>query len=367
VHVRWLELVGFRNYASLRFIPDAGLNILVGDNGHGKTSLLEALHVLLAGRSFRTPRLGECVAWDGAEARVAGEIADGGQSREVRLTLASREAGGELRGTLCPWARAVTFAASDVALLTGGPGGRRAYLDGVAAKLTPLHAEVARRYRLVLQQRIRLLPQLAGRSDADRLLGPWDEQLATLGGELVHRRLEALAAVAHEAAALGRRLWPQEATIELRYVPTVVPGDTAAATRERLIEALVEGRRRELQRGLTLVGPHRDDVLVRLGRADAHREASRGEQRLVALALRLAEAAAVRRRLQTGPVFLLDDLLSELDRGVRQRLLAWLGTQGQVLFSTTDAVPEAAAGGTAWDVRRAEVAAARGAGARGVA
>jgi len=94
VHVRWLELVGFRNYASLSFAPDSGLNALVGRNGQGKTSLLEAIHLLLTGRSFRTPRLAECVAWDASEAALAGETADGDRTRGIVEIL--RKAAGEI-------------------------------------------------------------------------------------------------------------------------------------------------------------------------------------------------------------------------------------------------------------------------------
>ena len=192
MHVRWIELVGFRGYTSLTFAPEPGLNVLVGRNGQGKTSLLEALYVLLTGRSFRTAKLVDCLGWDaGGRATVAGELAAGSRARDVRLELLAREGGVEVRGTLCPWAGAVSFAASDLALLAGGPHLRRAYLDGATARLVPVHAEACRRYRLVLQQRTRLLGDLTGRPDADRLLAPWDEQLATLGSEIVHRRLEA--------------------------------------------------------------------------------------------------------------------------------------------------------------------------------
>lgn len=367
MYVRWLELVGFRNYASLSFAPDSGLNALVGRNGQGKTSLLEAIHLLLTGRSFRTPRLAECVAWDASEAALAGETADGDRTREVRLAVLSRSPGAELRGALCPWARAVSFTAADLGLLSGGPPGRRAFLDGAAAKLVPAHGEACRRYRLVLHQRGRLLESLSGRPDAARLLTPWDEQLAALGGEILHRRIETLAALAQEARSIGADLLPGGAEISFRYEAVVPPADDVESTRARLLAALTNGRAAELRRGVTLVGPHRDDLVIRLGRADARADASRGEQRLLALTLRLAEARAVSHRLGTAPVFLLDDLLSELDLGARDRVLARLAGAGQVLFSTTDALPLAAWRGVTWDVREAEVRAADGIRVQGAA
>ncbi|MBI4011149.1 MAG: DNA replication and repair protein RecF [Candidatus Rokubacteria bacterium] len=354
MHVRWLELSAFRNYASLSFAPDPGLNALIGPNGQGKTSLLEALHLLLTGRSFRTTRVAECVAWDAPEAVVTGEVAEAEQRRQIRVTVLPR-GGVEATGGPCPWARAVSFAALDLELLTGAPAVRRAYLDGAAARLAPAHAEACRRYRLVLYQRGRLLGHLAGRADADRLLAPWDEQVAGLGGEIVHRRIETLEVLSHDTREVWRALAHDAAEMALVYAPIVPPGESAAATGERLLAALAAGRPAELQRGLTLAGPHRDDLVIRLGRADARAYASRGEQRLLAVTLRLAEAAAVRRRLGAPPVLLLDDILSELDPAGRGRVLAWLAGQGQVLFTTADALAAAGAAGAAWDVRRGEV------------
>jgi DNA replication and repair protein RecF len=356
VHVRWLELAGFRSYPSLSFAPEPGLNALVGRNGQGKTALLESLSVLLTGRSFRTTRLAECIAWDAGErALVAGEVVEGGAVRRVRLELVAEGARGELRGELCPWARAVTFTAEDLGLVAGPPPLRRAYLDGAAAKLWPAHAAVCRRYRLVLQQRARLLGDLGPRADRDRLLAPWDEQVAGLGAEIIHRRLEALAVLAAEAGGIHRALAPAAGAVEFRYTPATEPGVGPGQTRERLLHALGAARAAEVRRGHTLVGPHRDELVVRLGRADARTAASRGEQRVLALTLRLAEAAAVRRQLGVVPVFLLDDLLSELDGGTRERVLRWLGGLGQALFSATDAVLEAAGAGTVWEVRGGEV------------
>jgi DNA replication and repair protein RecF len=367
VHVRWLELVGFRNNASLTFAPEPGLNVLVGKNGQGKTSLLEALHVLLTGRSFRTASLGDCLGWDaGGRATVGGALAAGSQVRDVRLELHAREGGVEVRGTLCPWAGAVSFAAPDLALLAGGPHLRRAYLDQAAAKLVPAHGETCRRYRLALQQRTRLLGDLAGRADAERLLAPWDEQLAALGSEVVHRRLETLAGLADAVQDVHRALAPGAAGVSLAYEPSVPPGADRGRTRDALHAALTAGRAGDLRRGVTRVGPHRDDVAVRVGRADARTAASRGEQRLLTLALRLAEAGVVGRRLGHPPVLLLDDVLSELDREVGERVLGWLAACGQVLYSATDAEPRAGTAGAVWEVTAGRVEPA-GALARGAA
>jgi DNA replication and repair protein RecF len=367
VQVRSLELVGFRNYPSLAFAPDPGVNVLAGPNGHGKTSLLEALHVLVEGRSFRTPRLGECIGWGAPAATVAGELVRGGEGRAVRLGLVPRGSGIGLRGVVCPWGRAVSFMTMDVMLVAGMPPLRRAYLDGAAAKLVPAHAEVCRRYRLVLQQRARLLGHLAGRPEAERCLAPWDEQTATLGAEIVHRRLETLAVLAPEACGLWSRLSPKGEALALTYVPVVPPGSDRAEGRQALLAALGAGRGAELRRGMTLVGPHRDDLAIRVGRGDARSGVSRGEQRLLALVLRLAEAGGVRDRLGLAPVFLLDDLLAEFDGEVRERVVDWLSGQGQVLFTATDVGGLGGGVDAVWEVRDATVSEVPSRSARGAA
>ena len=136
----------------------------------------------------------------------------------------------------------------------------------------------------------------------------------------------------------------------LSYEPSVTPGADRDGTRRALLDALAAARAGDLRRGLTRLGPHRDDVAVRLGRADARTAASRGEQRLLALALRLAVAVVVRRRHGDGPVLLLDDVLSELDRDVGGRVLTWLEGQGQVVYTATDAQPAAVGRGAVWQV-----------------
>lgn len=350
MYVRWLELHGFRNHASLTFGPDPGVNVLIGPNGHGKTSLLEAVHLLVTGRSFRTAHLAECVRWGTAETVVAGELVHGPQSWPIRLRVFAR-GGLTVEPGLCPWARAVSFAASDLALLTGPPQVRRAYLDGTTALLVPAQAEASRRYRLVLHHRARLLGQLRGRADGDRLLEPWDEQVAGLGSEIVHRRLETLQLLGEETREVWRALAPEGREMALQYVPAVEPGAARAATRDRLREALRGRRRLEVARGLTMVGPHRDELMIRLGGMEARGYASRGEQRVMALALRLAAAATVGRRVGHAPVLVLDDVLSELDRDARGRVLGWLESQGQVIFSSTDAGMLPGRSGVAWEVR----------------
>lgn len=361
MRIRWIEGIDFRNYPRLTFRPEPGLNALVGPNGQGKTNLLEVLGVLLTGRSFRTARLAELPAWGAVRAEVCGELARGEVTRTVRLTLDRRGQGAELQGQRCPWGRAVAFSAHDLALLAGPPQARRVYLDAFAAKLHPAHLAALQRYRAALQQRGRLL-QLGARGVS--ALAPWDEQVAELGGALLRRRLQALETLREELRALSGLLALLPGPVEVVYLPTVLYEADPARQRETFLAALRERRGEELARGQTLVGPHRDDLLIRLGGVDARVFASRGEQRLLALLLRLAEAGPILRQTGSAPVLLLDDPLSELDRAARDRVLAWLEGQEQAVLSATDgvALPPAAA---VWEVNRREVGGAEPVTARG--
>src|SRR5215468_3995285 len=153
-----MTVAEFRNYRSLSFQPDPSLNVLSGPNAQGKTNLLEALGLLLVGRSFRGARAAEMPRWGTDAASLAGAVVRGDVVREIRRAVAQREDGGwSVTGEGCPWARAIPFGWHDLAVLTGGPQARRGFLDGFAAKIQPAHLAAHQRYRQVLGRRNHLL------------------------------------------------------------------------------------------------------------------------------------------------------------------------------------------------------------------
>jgi DNA replication and repair protein RecF len=352
VQIGWVQLVEFRSYHTLEFRPAAHLNLLIGPNAQGKTNLLEALGFLLTGRSFRTSRLYDVPSWTASGCSVAGEIrrADGG--RVVRRMIRKLDSGtAQASGDACEWARVIAFGWQDLEIVNGAPGARRDFIDGFAGRLYPGHIATLIRYRQIVARRNHLL-QLR-QPGVETRLDPWDEQLATTGMELIARRRKAAAILQTELGRVFPALSGERHKVEIRY-RTALGEATEAA---ELLAALGHRRRDELRRGVTLVGPHRDDLAIELDGIEVRAFGSRGQQRLIALALRLAEVLPVTEAVGTTPVLLLDDALSELDGRVRENVVREIQGAEQVFLTSPEAVP--ASGVVCWTVRGGMVTAER--------
>jgi DNA replication and repair protein RecF len=349
VQIGCVQLLEFRNYRTLSYRPSTRVNVLTGRNAQGKTNLLEALGFLLTGRSFRTTRLADLPSWEAEAATLSGELQRAEGTRTVRRTLQRQDSGTwQASGETCPWARVIAFGWQDLAIVHGGPAARRTFIDGCAARLYPSHLGALLRYRRLVEQRNRLL-QL--RSTGERL-APWDEQVATVGMELIDRRRRAVAALQGELSRVYASLSGERPKIQLAYRSAIGEATEPAA----LVAALERMRPVELRRGQTLVGPHRDDLALELDGVDARAFGSRGQQRLLALALRLAEVLPVTEAAGTVPVLLLDDALSELDPGVRDNVLREIQGAEQVFLTSPE--PLVVSGAARWVVDGGGIAAA---------
>jgi DNA replication and repair protein RecF len=345
-----LGLRDYRNYQALSYRPAGRLNVLTGRNAQGKTNLLEAIGVLLTGRSFRTSRLADLPAWGAEAALLTGDLVHTEGTRTVRRTLRRLEDGTwQSAGDSASWARVIVFGWQDLAILNSVPAARRNFIDGFAGRLYPGHLPALLRYRQILARRNRLLQ---ARTDESRM-APWNEQLAATGMELIDRRRRAVAALQTELARVYPALSGERHKVELAYRTSL--GE--AAEPGALLAALDRRRPDELRRGLTLVGPHRDDLAIELDGVDARAFGSRGQQRLLALALRLAEVLPVTEAAGTAPVLLLDDALSELDPKVRDNVLREIQSAEQV-FLTSPELLLAPSGASRWIVESGGIAAA---------
>ena len=347
----------FRNYpeATVRFGP--GLNVIHGQNAQGKTNLLEAIATLALTRSPRTTSSGDLLLWTEdaalAEADVTRPPADvtlsvrfqrdpstGRVSRATAVDGKPRAARGVLG--VCP---VVLFWPEDLALVRGGPDGRRRFLDVILAQTDQQAIAHMSRYRRLLEQRNALLHQLRLGGGARDSLNSFTGELAHHGAWLEVARARLTDALAPLAALSLHDLSGQRERISLRYAPAHAASipDTVEAAEQVLLDTLRERASEEVARGITLAGPHRDDLAFDLDGRPARGTASQGQQRSIVLACKLAEVRYLQDASGVAPVILLDDVLSELDPQRRGSLLALLAEgRHQVLVTATEPLTEVA-------------------------
>ncbi|MDP9468796.1 MAG: DNA replication/repair protein RecF [Chloroflexota bacterium] len=375
-----LQLEDFRSYASAELHPEPGLTIIAGPNGAGKTNLLEAVFVAVTGRSHRAGSDAEMVRHGQPFARVRLDLAgpDGAATSRVELLLPADEAPADLRkrvsvnglarraSSIGDTVRVVLFRPEEMLLLVGAPSERRRFLDAILAQRHRAAARDLADLGRILAQRNALLRAIRREEAEPENLAFWDEQLADAGSRVMLARLELVSELAaripplHDAVAPDAERGEQ---VRLAYEDTLKDAwperDAATGTspsREQLAEAyrrrIRQVREKELWNGVSLVGPHRDDLRIELGGREVATHASRGQQRTIILALKLAETDLLGADGAPTPVVLLDDVFSELDGDRSQRSLELLLERGQVLVTMADlaSLPGERRGVTIWQV-----------------
>jgi DNA replication and repair protein RecF len=366
VHVTHLSLADFRSYERAELALDAGVTALVGPNGQGKTNLVEAIGYVATHASHRVSSDAPLVRSGAARAVVRCAIARGdrnalveleivpGGTNRARINRSPLKRPREALGLL----RTVLFAPEDLAIVKGDPDGRRRFLDDLLVLRAPRFAGVRSDYDRVLRQRNALLKSAgaairSGRGDV-RTLDVWDSHLSTVGAELLAGRLRLTREVAPLVAKAYAEVSEGQGDTGVEYRSSLGDDVSAAsgADREglaaRLLEGLAQARPKELERGVSLVGPHRDDLLLTIGGLPARGYASHGESWSLALALRLAGYELLRTdgEEDAEPVLILDDVFAELDTGRRERLATLVSGAEQVLVTAAvgDDVPAALRG-----------------------
>ena len=348
--IQSLRLHDFRSYHEVTLTPPRGTTVLAGENGTGKTNLLEAVHLCCLGRSHRTANDREMIrnGADTCAVQIRVQRSDGVDTVGVRLFEPSDKRRKVLHingknavrtGELMGHVTCVMFSPEDIELMRGAPQGRRRFLDMLLSQSGAGYYYALQTYNSALKQRNALLHAIArGEASGDQL-EVWDEQLCTSAVPVVRARqyaAEALCRLAREHyARIGGR---DQEVFGLRYMGTL--SESADPSRD-LHRILNERREEDLRRVTTTAGPHRDDLLLTLAEQDMRAYASQGQMRTAVLALRLSEVALLTERMGETPLLLLDDVLSELDGGRRGRLLECISGI-QTLLTCTD--PEDLAG-----------------------
>ncbi|MGW0389375.1 DNA replication/repair protein RecF [Streptomyces sp. NPDC003042] len=363
MHVSHLSLADFRSYARAEVPLGPGVTAFVGPNGQGKTNLVEAIGYLATLGSHRVSSDAPLVRMGADRAIIRAAVTQGerrqlvelelnpGRANRARINRSSQVRPRDVLGIV----RTVLFAPEDLALVKGDPGERRRFLDELVTARSPRMAAVRSDYERVLKQRNTLLKSAAmarrhgGRSMDLSTLDVWDQHLAQVGAELLAQRLDLIATLLPLADKAYEQLAPGGGPLGLTYKSSAAETGQAAdraeartreALHEVLLAALSEVRKQEIERGVTLVGPHRDDVLLRLGELPAKGYASHGESWSFALALRLASYELLRSE-GAEPVLILDDVFAELDTRRRERLAELVAPGEQVLVTAAvdDDVP----------------------------
>ncbi len=352
MYVEHLQLADFRSYAGVDVPLGPGVTTFVGANGQGKTNLVEAIEYLSTMSSHRVASEVPLVRAGAERAVVRGRVQAGlddprqlqleieitpGKANRAKLNRSPLRRAREIVGAL----RTVVFSPEDLSIVKGDPSERRRFIDELITSRWPRMAGVRADYDRVLRQRNTLLKSLSGRSrggassaDGGSTLDVWDSHLARAGAELLEARLHTLADLAPHVSRAYADLAPVNNEATADYKASVVLGDATGrgALADLLLAGMTERRGDEIQRGVSLVGPHRDDIVLSLGALPAKGYASHGESWSFALALRLGSFHLLRAD-GIEPVLILDDVFAELDTTRRARLAGGVQVAEQVLVT----------------------------------
>lgn len=363
MHVTSLGLEDFRSYERADVTLTPGVSVFVGRNGQGKTNLVEAIGYVATHASHRvsndaplvrsgaTKAIIRCgIHHDGRDALIELEI-NPGKANRARINKSNVTRARDALGYL----RTVLFAPEDLALVKGDPGDRRRFLDDFLVQLAPKYAGVKSDYERVLKQRNALLKSSKSArrhaiGDVISTLEVWDEQLVTFGSHVIAERARLIRKLQPIANAEYENVSNGASDLRLTYV-TRVEGERdledEADVQQGLRELIALRRNDELDRGITLVGPHRDDITLTLGELPAKGYASHGESWSIALALRLGSFRVLASEYQGDPVLILDDVFAELDSLRRRKLAEGVSMAEQVLITAavTEDIPVELTGG----------------------
>ncbi len=392
-----LSLTNFRNFTRLDLPVPAGTTLILGQNAQGKTSLLEAVYLLTAFTSFHADSDRQLINFITAQerlavARIVARFEKDGRSHELELRIIKESNGpgnGRVRkevlldglrmklGEAVGRFNAVLFLPQMLRIVEGSPSERRRYLDLALAQVLPDYTAALAAYNKVLAQRNALLKQIAESGSDPSQLSYWDEELTVLGARLIRHRIRALQEIEFIAAQIHLDLTRGAEVLRLDYRPSYDPlpnpqgqlaleladqKDRSGFSQEGLqagfAQALQENRGEELARGVTTMGPHRDELRFLANGIDLGTFGSRDQVRSTMLTLKLAEVAWVRQKMGHWPVLLLDEVLAELDEIRRADLLSRLQDSEQVLATTTELSmfsPEFVAAANIWQVEGGRV------------
>ncbi len=344
VNLKAIELQHYRNYAHVDLKTEGRVNIFIGPNAQGKTNLLEAIFVLALTKSHRTSKDKELIGWQADQARIMGEadrkygsvkleLAYSHQGKKAKINGLEQRKLSDYVGTF----NVVMFAPEDLEIVKGTPGIRRRFLDMEIGQVQPGYLHTLQQYGKVLLQRNNYLKTASPGGPKQAMLDVWNAQLAEHGVKIMKRRQSFIQKLQKWAESIHAGITGGNEALTVQYRPSLEAEGTEEETVlfEQFMIKLSQVRDQELRRGITLVGPHRDDLAFYINGKEAQTFGSQGQQRTTALSLKLAEIELIHEEIGEYPVLLLDDVLSELDRSRQTQLIETFQSKVQTFITTT--------------------------------
>jgi DNA replication and repair protein RecF len=345
MYMKELVLENFRNYESLQLTFDNKVNVILGENAQGKTNVLEAIYVLAMAKSHRTSNDKDLIRWDEEYAKIEGRVEKRHTSIPLELTISKK--GKKAKSNHIEQQRlsqyvgnlnVVMFAPEDLHLVKGSPQVRRRFIDMEIGQISPVYLHDISQYQKVLQQRNHYLKQLQANKQHDNtMLEVLNEQMITLAVKIVQKRFEFIRLLEEWAQPIHSGISRGLEKLKIDYRPSidVLEDDDWSKMVEVFEEKIFSLKEREIERGVTLIGPHRDELVFMVNGKNVHTFGSQGQQRTTALSVKLAEIELICSEIGEYPVLLLDDVLSELDDYRQSHLLNTIREKVQTFVTTT--------------------------------
>ncbi len=339
-----IQLQNYRNYGALELDTPNRVNVFLGPNAQGKTNLLEAIFVLALSKSHRTSKDKELIGWNAEAARVAGaadkkygsvtlELVFSPQGKKAKINGLEQRKLSDFIGTV----NVVMFAPEDLEIVKGTPGIRRRFLDMEIGQVQPGYLHTLQQYGKVLQQRNNYLKSAGPSGVNANMLDVWNVQLAEHGVKIMRKRKQFIQKLQTFAESIHRGITNGAEQLDIQYRPSFESGDPEDETVlfQQFMIKLTQTKDQEIRRGVTLTGPHRDDLAFYINGKEAQIFGSQGQQRTTALSLKLAEIELIHEEIGEYPLLLLDDVLSELDANRQTQLIETFQSKVQTFITTT--------------------------------
>lgn len=339
-----LALKQYRNYESLQLSFDQHVTLFVGQNAQGKTNILESIYVLALAKSHRTTKDRDLIQWDQEFAVIKGEVEQRYTTAKLELQLTRRGKKAKLNGIeqrkLSDYVGAlnvVMFAPEDLEIVKGSPSVRRRFIDMEIGQVSPAYLYTLTDYNKLITQRNQFLKDFHQHQKNLALLDVWNQQMAEMIVKILKKRYLFINQLQHWASTIHQRITDGKETLSIRYNGTIDidPQLSDNDSADHILQKLEEVRQREIMRGTSLIGPHRDDLSFYVNGIDVQQFGSQGQQRTTALSLKLAELELIKEEVGEYPILLLDDVLSELDELRQTQLLDAIQDRVQTFVTTT--------------------------------